>query len=365
MPTPSWNPTVSELNPATTPLLPSGNYDPRVFTPGELVSIAGNDKVKNVGLKTILGTLVASALATGGLRGLIGHRYLFGRPGPRDVYKPPQSTIGVPVPDKASEEETKKTKKLFKRAFDLSGLLGLNRLVRNDAGVVTEVRPPSDSIFTPDAASKVTNLPFFYPGMVAAGLVGGYGGYKLVDSWLDAKRKAELAEEVNDAKKQYKKVLLSQYNSPGTKTASASQADRTAAAIDSLYDKLCLLKKQAMEKKATWWNPLDWFGVPAESQTGLWGVPLAIATALGLYSGWSSYNAARARSSSKLIEEAFKKRERARWSARPTEFRAAPVRVSAVDKKKKAADDEEEADSAPSAGPSDSSRASSAVDWER
>jgi hypothetical protein len=235
----------------------------------------------------------------------------------------------------------------------LPSFLGLNapksRLADRGPGpsVVTIPTP----VYTSEADQrKATRLkvaysredwPAYYPGMVAAGLGGALGGYGIMDHLMQSKAKSDLASEEADAKSEYEKALLDQYDPrslpvanrvplstipkvqkelaaappatlpsvPGLKMASAE----VMGELDELADEY--------EKQAT----VLGYELPSMGQVqgmyGAYAIPAAAA------SGLLAYNHFKDRSPNTLLEKAIKDRERARWASRPPETYAVPQPV--------------------------------------
>jgi|TARA_R110002051_G_scaffold213338_2_gene278293 hypothetical protein len=77
---------------------------------------------------------------------------------------------------------------------------------------------------------------WYWPGMVAAAMGGGYGGWKLSDAIFDERRKEEAEDELESAKEDFQEALTSHYDVPEAKVA----AEKTAASklgdeLDSLF----------------------------------------------------------------------------------------------------------------------------------
>lgn len=217
-------------------------------------------------VKKLLGLLGVSFATGAGVRGLTGSRYLFGRPAyePRQdlgpdvlhVYYPVKKKPGVPLP---------------KVALDLS----------------------DPKVFLPAAAVAAPTALF--------------GGYHLMDWFLNRKRRNDLQKEIDDARTHYRQALLQEFQKPGAKTA----ADSLDADLDRLYD----FVNSSFIKQA--------FGIT----DNVVGGALAAAALTALGSGYLTYKYTKDRSSAKLLENAIRMRERQRWARRPTDLQAVPVPV--------------------------------------
>jgi len=148
-----------------------------------------------------------------------------------------------------------------------------------------------------NAAGEHPKTPSAIPMATALGTlgIGGglYGGYKLVDWLLRSNRKAELEDELEEAKQEYRTALQQQLAGRGKQ----AQADGQAA--------MSQIKQ--------------FFGdVPAWALNAY--IPYALAT--GTLAGTLTYRAMRARQQRRLLEEAAKIRGRRELHAQPAEFEA-------------------------------------------
>lgn len=161
------------------------------------------------------------------------------------------------------------------------------------------------------------HIPWYLPGIIGGGLLGGVGGYALSDSIIDKKRKADLQTEVDAAKEEYQQALLANYQPgqiPVQKNASVASV---GAQLDRIADLLGISEDTPMEKVAGLEQILG-------RTLGLYG---SVALPAALLAGMASYGYTRSRSSDKLLEKALKQRERDRISRRPPEIMAVPESV--------------------------------------
>lgn len=131
---------------------------------------------------------------------------------------------------------------------------------------------------------------------VAALLGGLYGGRKLVNAISQHKKKKDLADEVNDARKQYFAALTG----------------KEAAALDAAFENY--LTKQAAGENPTWfqdqvWNPAEAFtknyvGIP------LWRALLMTGLGTGALGAHYAYNRTREQSKSQNLQKARQSRAR-------------------------------------------------------
>jgi hypothetical protein len=257
-----------------------------IATDADVLEAAQNNQIKREALKSILWTLGGFGAVGMGARALTGRSYLFGSP--------------------VDEEE-----KLRKKRHAPSQIVPLPYPVAKSAlfsRTVTAGQPlPPKNFWRGDHETSKGGLPWFAPLWALAALGGLGAGYKLTDKWLDKRRRDDLGEDVETAESEYRRALLSQYTQP--KQANAQEApsvgDQIGTALDDAY---AALSKQALMGHAA-------------------GLGLTLATILALGTGYLSHQAAKARSPGKLLEEAYKRREREKARARPPEIVIAPVPV--------------------------------------
>jgi len=147
-------------------------------------------------------------------------------------------------------------------------------------------------------ASHWTGHPFAMPAAAAAATGGALGGWKLMDYVLDDQRKKQMEGELESAKRQYEKALLSQYDK------NASELGRD---LDGLFDLL-------NEKQATWGD--------AAGRTS--GGVMAAGGGLALVSGLITHSIVRKRRQKALLDQAVRKRRREQAQLNPTRIFAVP-----------------------------------------
>lgn len=334
------------------------------------------DAIKNDALKDIL-TVGGMAAAGGiGARGLLGLRYMFGRRKPNLTRALGPTVLSVPTPVYANAQDEARAQKYAGVLDDVNkGFSGMHAKVEsmypgvtsgkttNHAGLANAASiagsiakplaigagayglyralkpkpkpiPAAEKTAAPHILSDRTELPWYYPGVTMAGVGGLAGGYKLMDYLMDKKRKADLADETEEAKAQYHQAMLDQYNPASvpaagvvpdfpvpTKTVNpmpgAAKMSLKAAALQNDLDAMCEeVEKFAAEKQAM----PGWMG----QGLGAYG---ALASLLALGSGTAAYKFTKDRSTNKLMEDAIKQRERERWGRRPPEIYAVPTPV--------------------------------------
>lgn len=172
-----------------------------------------------------------------------------------------------------------------------------------------------------DQATTAAGIPWAIPAGLAAGLGGLYGGWKLTDKILDARRKAELKGELDSAQTEYEQALMDEYKHQG-KTASDSTV---AAELDKLYDQFLILEKNA---------GLSDMASAAIDPTTYTNAAGALGGAYGLYGLTSGavtaalvYNHFKKRQESELLRRAQSARRRKMYESQPSPLYAEPVQA--------------------------------------
>lgn len=274
--------------------------------------------------RQIAGVALLSGLTGAGLRGLLGRNYFFGPARSDEKGLPRFDTATLPQPVFSTQKEKDKAVKTANNGGD---------------------RP----------------WQLLYPGLAAAGIGGTYAGYKLMDTYLDSKRKKDLQDEVARARREYQEALLTQYDPSQIPTLDELAAQQPldvaraeagtgkapivgsgltyrrqafkkkagftpAAELGADLDYLARLIeiREAFEKKAaTYLDQAPGWLKQLVGMYGAFSVPLALGT------GIAAYKYTKDRSSKKLVEEAIRQRERERYLRRPPEVTVLPDPVVA------------------------------------
>ena len=144
-----------------------------------------------------------------------------------------------------------------------------------------------------DYAKSVAGVPWAIPAAVGAGAAGAYGGWRGIDELLDRRRKGELDEELEEAKREYEAALAGE--------------GKLAQDLDTLYDEV---EKQAAVSDAAG---------TAAGLYGLYGGTSALVAALMAYQ-WG-----KKRQKRQLLEAAQTKRRRRRYAGQPIPVQVTPV----------------------------------------
>lgn len=143
------------------------------------------------------------------------------------------------------------------------------------------------------------------PAGAALGAGGLYGGWKLMDALMAARRRSETSGELEDAQKEYQNALQEQYNV--AMMAKDAADDSLSLALDQLADQL--------EKQGGFLEDLlDTGRNAAHGFGGAYSLAMLM-SALG--SGYAGHQWAKNRSSSKLLEKALRRRARERSQPQP------------------------------------------------
>lgn len=154
-------------------------------------------------------------------------------------------------------------------------------------------------------ATSVAGVPWAMPATAAATIGGGYGGWKALDAILDARRKATLQSDLDQAKQEYEQALM-------PKTAGDNELGQT---LDQLYDE--------MEKTAKPGMLGEWTGVGL----GTYGLAALITALAG---GAAGYSFGKQRQMKTLLDSAQAKRRRARFEASPEPIQVRPSPVNRI-----------------------------------
>jgi hypothetical protein len=261
---------------------PSGNSQVSVKTGSKIDPAA--DASNMDALKQVLALGGIGLGAGAGVRALTGFRDMLARSmaAKRRVTRPAVIEIGVPQMPKMAE--------------DVGYTPSLHIPTQ-----AQEIKP--DSAGWADWFAGRTNVnkwekPWFLSAALGAPALGIYGGYKTMDSMINAAQKRDRVKELDNAKDEYRKALLEQYAANGIK--GASEKSELAKDLDTLVD----LVKQA-----------DYLSTAANMY-----LPLAAILAGG--TGLATYNWTKSRSPEERLAKAIKQRERLRWAARPPEIYA-------------------------------------------
>jgi len=189
----------------------------------------------------------------------------------------------------------------------LRGILGLLEMSRQEAQPPVRETPkqievPVDDeklagladFLKGDYAKSTSGVPWAIPAAVGAGAAGAYGGWKGIDALLEQRRKGELDDELEKAKREYEEAL--------------SGETKLAEDLDELYDEV---EKQAV-------SPSD----AAGTATGLYGV---YGGAAALLAAIAAYQYGKKRQRRSLLEAAQEKRRRSRFARQPVPMQVRPV----------------------------------------
>ena len=94
-------------------------------------------------------------------------------------------------------------------------------------------------------ARTVMGLPWYLPAAVGTGAGSLYGGWKLMDTILDARRKGNQEQDQEKAQEEFRQALLSSYRQPKL----ASDEPTLGEELDRLYD-AAMAKTAEMDKQA-------------------------------------------------------------------------------------------------------------------
>jgi hypothetical protein len=161
----------------------------------------------------------------------------------------------------------------------------------------------------PDSVTKKDSLWWYMPSMLAAGLGGGYGGWKVVDKIMDKRRQGEVQDELEAAQADYRAALESHL-----KVGSDSEIGN---ALDALYAK--------MEKASFSLMP------SANTKGTVGGMYASYAIPSALLGYLVVKNLTDKGSKRKTLQKAQQNRASKRQASRPAELYAVPAPVDDSD----------------------------------
>ena len=166
-------------------------------------------------------------------------------------------------------------------------------------------------------------LSMYMPGMMLAGGLGMYGGWKGVDMLIDNQRKKKTQEELDDAKATYSAAMRNMYKKS---SAEPSLGEQLGHQLDKLYD---LMQKSA--------GVLDWVKTQAGNMNSAFddtfpnakGMGTGAALAYSIPTAAAGYHIVNSvmdkTSKRKLLDKAMQERARRQNAMRPSELYAVPV----------------------------------------
>lgn len=168
--------------------------------------------------------------------------------------------------------------------------------------------PPGarESIVRGDAADNKWGIPTYAPLLIGGGLAALYGGYKVTDKLFDARRKAEIADEVEEAQETYLNAVRERLK---------QSSDVQAAPVADVFDVMATQRVQQMadtEPAAhTKSAAPDWLKHYGGGAAGLYAL-YALLASVG--AGKMTYDAVNKRSPRKITEKALTERTKQRYN---------------------------------------------------
>lgn len=211
------------------------------------------------------------------------------------------------------------------------GAMGIYNLLRRNLrpaikpeSVATIPLPfPEEPAEEKTAANEVPtdkmHFPWYMPGIWLSGIAGGYGGWKAVDSLLDARRRQAAEDDVTQAKRDFETALLSQYDKP-VKLAADDPWVKVGQELDQLADQF--------EKAAgVVDSAVDAITPSANTMSTLGNYYTMYAAPSALLAGYAVYNATKKRRRREVLSKAIDARRRRRQEQAPLEIYATPQPV--------------------------------------
>lgn len=228
------------------------------------------ERLKDETMANALRVGVLSALAGAGTRGIPGLvHFLQRQTGPNRIKSVKRkTTVALPMDVKMASDSKTPAISFESLAKDINKTLSISAPNGPRDGMV--------GFAMGDQAATANDIPWRIPVTLGALTAGGLGGWHLMDTALDATRRAEKESEVAEAERRYMEAL------------------------------------QGASKRAGAEDPLDKLYNQLEKQGGLGtlaGLYLATALGTGALSGYTTYNYTRENSKDKLLEKARKLRQ--------------------------------------------------------
>jgi hypothetical protein len=305
-----------------------------------------NDMI-SAGLDDVAKAVLLAGAAGVGLRGLSGVGTMFGRGRPSLVSNQTPAMLEIPHPVLPPAEAARRKKLLGAAGTGMKAAAehteGLNP-IGNALGMYQDPATGAGGGFlsghgaSPTSEIGKAQMPWYLPAVAGGTLVAGVGGYKAMDWLLNKKRKMDLDAELSDARADFQKALVSQYDPKQLRMLKqGSASDQLAADLDLLADRVVGREKTADDESLAD-RASRMLGSVAEpvtpnqgtvksvGGTGL-GAYAAIAGLTALGSGYLANQYFSKTDPNRAVAEAIKKREAMRWSTRPPEIFAVPVPV--------------------------------------
>lgn len=170
-----------------------------------------------------------------------------------------------------------------------------------------------------DQARSLTEIPWFPPAALTAGLGGAYGGWKALDHVMDSRREDEQDQELEKAKIQFQQALQ------GSNRGKYASDNELGLELDSLFDDV----KTATDAVQPGGFDKTAEGIPGGrvlgSMAGLYGLYALLS---GGAMGRAAYTRAKKKTGPEVLDEAVKRRQRMRAAARPSAAYATPAPLS-------------------------------------
>lgn len=180
-----------------------------------------SNAVISSGLKTLLGLGILAPVVGGGFR-LVSGLYDQAQAPPEQPL--PASVVPVPIKKKKLQKAAAAITKIAQTGGAAASWRDRVPFAKEDNLSVLGIplyrsrNTDTPSFLAGHRADNIASLPWMGPAAVLLGAGGLYGGYKLVDRYIQKQRKGDMAAEVEDAKAQ----LLAEINKGYGKSAAVS-----------------------------------------------------------------------------------------------------------------------------------------------
>ena len=252
-----------------------------------------------------IASIIAASLGAGVLgRTFIGANRMLRKPFP---VSPSLAMQPMKVPVKEEEKTEPKYAALRKTAVtdDNTGMLQHigNMIAKNLWHTSPANFKANPNFMLGDMAKHWTSVPAALPLALGGGLGAAYGGYKATDAILDARRKSEMEDELQTAKRNYEQAVQQRLKI-------AERIDNVSASV--LLDELATV---GVLKQANWLSDLT-ANAKSLGATGL-GMYLTYALMSGLGAGKLTHDITRKNTPRSITEKALNERARKRYGMTP------------------------------------------------
>ena len=252
------------------------------------------------GLPKSLMAGAAIGAGAGGLKGLYNLARRNVSPPPRTVYSPVSPLVSdIPYPEDADEHKKAAAKRAAAEPY--GSWLDL------PADIAQSGIDYTKRLFGGHYADSLMSHPLGLPTLLGGGMVGGIGGYQLMNYLMKRQNKKSREDELSQAREEYEQALLAQQSDK--KAGEKTSAARLGEELDCLYDNW---EKQSLSKE---------LGTALGAYLLLGGLGAGV-------TGQAVYNYMAKRQPAHVLAKAQRQHAREMAAQRPVPILARPVPVS-------------------------------------